>query len=524
MNPNIPVKLSLAIAGGLLALAATAPVLGADVADVTAMKIDLNANGTPRFLDVSDLAGVIETSGDWADKARAVVAANADRFGIADPARDLALLRIDTDVAGNTHVHFGQRHAGVRVEGARLSVHFDRKGAPSTVTGLVHPSLAMSTTAQIGEAQAVETAKQAVRRASGAEGLLRAAEVELVVFDTGAARGEDGDDLLSWKVTVVGTAVREFVFLDAANGDLLAMFTGIHDARDRLTYDMDHGTSYSRAVLERSETTPPVGDADVDNAHDYAGDTYDFFFNAYGRDSIDDRGFTLKSYVHYGVGYQNAFWDGSRMTYGDGFPVDDVTAHEITHGLTQFTADLVYAYESGAINESFSDIFGEAIDLANGAGDDSGAVRWLMGEEIPGIGAIRDMSNPPAFGDPDRIGSHLYYCGFGDYGGVHSNSGVPNKLYYLLVDGGTFNGYTIDAIGLTKASAVHYQDLTQYLGPNSQMRDHFIGLWRSCKDLMGTELDDPITGAPSGEVISFFDCIQVLKAGLAVELLDPVCP
>jgi Zn-dependent metalloprotease len=122
------------------------------------------------------------------------------------------------------------------------------------------------------------------------------------------------------------------------------------------------------------------------------------------------------------------------------------------------------------LNEAFSDIFGEAIDLVNGAGDDSGAVKWLMGEEIPGFGAIRDMSDPTTFGDPDKISSPLYYCGFDDHGGVHSNSGVPNKLYYLLTEGGHFSG------------------------------------------------------TPSGEVLSFLDCIQVLKAGLVVELLDPVCP
>ena len=102
--------------------------------------------------------------------------------------------------------------------------------------------------------------------------------------------------------------------------------------------------------------------------------------------------------------YENAFWDGAQMVYGDGFATaDDVVGHELTHGVTEFSSHLFYYQQSGAINESMSDVFGEYIDLVNGAGTDTPAVRWLMGEDIPGFGAIRDMENPPAFGDPDRM-------------------------------------------------------------------------------------------------------------------------
>ena len=208
-------------------------------------------------------------------------------------------------------------------------------------------------------------------------------------------------------------------------------------------------------------SAPSCTVADINNAHDYAGDTYDFYFTRFSRDSYDNRGGTLKSYVCYGTNYQNAFWDGTRMTYGNGFAAaDDVVAHELSHGVTENSSNLVYSNQSGALNESFSDIFGEAVDLTNTGGNDSTSVRWDMGEDIPGIGAIRDMMDPTRFGDPDRTNSSYYYCGTGDYGGVHTNSGVPNKAFALMVDGGNFNGYNVSAIGITAAAAIEYRTNT----------------------------------------------------------------
>src|SRR6185503_19191374 len=114
------------------------------------------------------------------------------------------------------------------------------------------------------------------------------------------------------------------------------------------------------------------------------------------------------------------------------------------------SANLFYYMQSGALNESFSDIFGETVDLTDGRGDDSAGVRWLLGEDLP-IGAIRDMKDPTNSGQPDRTGSPLYVTdpSLGDVGGVHSNSGVNNKAAYLMVDGGAFNGYTIQSLGIT---------------------------------------------------------------------------
>jgi len=203
------------------------------------------------------------------------------------------------------------------------------------------------------------------------------------------------------------------------------------------------------------------------------------------------------------------------MVFGDGFAsADDVTAHELTHAVTQYSANLFYYMQSGALNESFSDIFGETVDLTNGRGTDTAAVRWLLGEDLPGIGAIRNMMNPPQFGDPGKVSDTQFRCTSGDVdgGGVHTNSGVPNHAYALMVDGGTYNGITITGIGLTKAAQVQYRALTRYLVSGSNFLDNYNALQQSCADLIGTV---GITSA---------DCAEVKKTLDAVEMFKTPCP
>ena len=197
------------------------------------------------------------------------------------------------------------------------------------------------------------------------------------------------------------------------------------------------------------------------------------------------------------------------MVYGDGFAsADDVVGHELSHGVTDFSSSLFYYQQSGAINESMSDVFGEYIDLVNGAGTDTPAVRWLMGEDIPGFGAIRDMENPPAFNDPDRMLSPNYTSdpGEGDGGGVHSNSGVNNKAAFLMVDGGSFNGQTITGLGITKAARIYYTVNNSMLVSGSDYADLANALRQACTNLIGT---DGITAA---------DCTEVNEIVLATQM------
>lgn len=265
------------------------------------------------------------------------------------------------------------------------------------------------------------------------------------------------------------------------------------------TYDMNTGTTYGSAVdftdSDNNWTSTTNDDQYALDAHWGAEMTYDYFLNVHSRNSIDGLGFKLVSYIHYDNNYVNAFWDGSRMTYGDGngtsiTPLTSmaIAGHEISHGLTSNTANLVYSYESGALNESFSDIFGVAIDFwARPTLAD-----WEMGDEIysSGTNYFRSMSNPKAKGDPDTYLGTNYYLGTADNGGVHTNSGVQNFWFYLLVNGGTGtndNGdtYSVNGLGLDTAARIAFRNLTVYLSRNSQHSDARFYAIKAATDLYG---------------------------------------
>ena len=197
------------------------------------------------------------------------------------------------------------------------------------------------------------------------------------------------------------------------------------------------------------------------------------------------------------------------MVYGDkyGFPLaDDIVAHELTHGVTQYESNLFYFYQSGAINEFISDVFGEYYDQTNGLGNDSANVKWLLGEDTTGLGAIRNMKNPPQKGDPDKMTSSKYRKTLNDNGGIHHNSGVNNKAVYLMVDGGTFNKKTITGIGWDKTAAIYYEANTNLLTSGSDYSDLYYAVQQACSNLIGQ------IGITSN------DCVQVQNALLAVEM------
>lgn len=261
------------------------------------------------------------------------------------------------------------------------------------------------------------------------------------------------------------------------------------------TYNLNNGTNYGAATdFTDADNNWVYAAGNLDryalDAHYGAEKTYDYFLNVHNRNSINNAGFAIKSYVHYSTNYVNAFWDGSRMTYGDGnatyTPLTsmDIVGHEITHGLTEYTANLVYSYQSGAINESYSDIFGTTIESYAA----SGTFDWLIGEDIGG--AFRSMSNPNAFGDPDTYLGTNWYTGSGDNGGVHYNSGVGNYWYYLLVEGGIGTNdfgtaFNVSGLGLTDAGKIAFRALTVYLSSNSQYTDWRFYAEQAASDLFG---------------------------------------
>lgn len=296
---------------------------------------------------------------------------------------------------------------------------------------------------------------------------------------------------------------KEFV-IDLVDGAVLYSDDHIIDVKSRKI--LNCARSGCPTVRDDVSKTAATGDAEVDRSFAILGDVYDYYFNTFGRDSINNGGMTMRATVHYpgSTNFEcpNAAWTGAEMIACSGLVANDVWGHEFTHGVTQSSADLCYHDQCGALNESISDIFGFAIDP-----DD-----WTMGEDVtaPGIPKpIRSMSNPPLREDPDKLFSSLYYTGRDQRITVHSNSGVLNKGFYLMTAGGSFNGCTIRGITKEKSLAVIYQALTKpgYLVTSSNFKDAYTVITQACVDL-----------ASAGGSIIADDCEQVKRALQAVEM------
>lgn len=233
--------------------------------------------------------------------------------------------------------------------------------------------------------------------------------------------------------------------------------------KQRTIFDAHHTQKIGSPV--RTEGQGDTGDPAVDEAYNYMGDTFDLYWKVFERNSLDDEGMPMNGSVHFGRNYDNAFWDGSRMFYGDGDGEQftrftksiDVVAHELTHGVVQFEANLIYWDQSGALNESMADVFGSLVkQYVNDQKADQ--ADWLIGADlfIPGTVqgvAIRSMKAPgTAYDDPvlgkDPQPDHMrnYVKTLEDNRGVHINSGIPNKAFYVIAT--NLGGYAWERAGL----------------------------------------------------------------------------
>lgn len=298
------------------------------------------------------------------------------------------------------------------------------------------------------------------------------------------------------------------------------------------TYNMKKGTNYSTAVnftdSDNNWTAAEFNNANKDNgaldAHWGAEKTYDYWSTVHGRNSYDNAGAAIKSYVHFDNAYDNAYWNGSVMTYGDGsgtyFDVltsIDVAAHEIGHAVCEKTANLAYQKESGAMNEAFSDIWGACIEYYAAPTKST----WLIGEDIErraGHAALRSMSNPKSEGQPDTYGGTNWKtinCGTptqaNDYCGVHTNSGVLNHWFYILSVGksGTNDigsSYNVTGITIDKAAKIAYRLESVYLSANSTYAN---------ARTYGIQAATDLYGAGSAEVIATTNAFYAVGVGAA---------
>ena len=325
------------------------------------------ATGVVRFVSVpagrpADLAPV---AGAPAQKAAAFFGQYADAFGIRNAAGELLLKGTSTDKAGMTHLDFGQVYEGVPVFAGVLKAHFDAAGSLRAVNGTFVPEINVSPVARLtaGEAGRIALARVKEQKAASAAPAVLAAK--LYVYRTGLAQGVAGKSHLAYEVEVGNKKdVREFVYVDAHSGAVIDQVSGIQEALARRVYDGGYGPTF----IVWNEGDPfPTPDTDINNIITFTADTYNMYFDTFGRDTHTGTG-ALMEIVNDDptINCPNANWNGISTNYCTGVTGDDTVAHEWTHAYTQYTHGLIYAWQPGALNESYSDIFGEIVDTVNG--------------------------------------------------------------------------------------------------------------------------------------------------------------
>lgn len=459
-------------------------------------------------------------------------------------AKNLDLIDVDTLTPGITHVIFEQRFLGVKVEDSRLVVSL--RSRDNVVFRAWARLSEVPSTFKVAPALTLSQAEAIARKAFARPDAWNEDDTELVVVP---GLTPEAAAHLAWRVHLfedVSDIAKNRVFLiDAHTGALLKeeerVFTGTPaigqgvgvwgDVKEVRTLSQD-STYYladaSRPMYNASTnkgwiktyssaySTSAKVTTDADNyfdaapsevdAHYGAGVVYEYYRSVHGRNSWDNKGSDLLSYTH-SSNKNNAFWSGSYMEYGDGdgtnfypFAGDlSVAAHEMTHGVTQGTSALKYEYQPGALNEAFSDIMAKLeVDTDN----------WLIGDDVVtqafmdayDVWALRDMADPtfaglynPAdpmstYAQPDHMNVFAYLKNsmFEDYGGVHVNSGVINKMAYLLAEGGTHYGVTVPSIGRAATAKIFYRvNSASYLATTADFDMFATGVQNAAKDIYG---------------------------------------
>ncbi len=460
-----------------------------------------------------------------------------ENFDLKEQEEAFKLLKEKTDDLGYTHVKLQQMVNGIPVYGSEYIVHFDKEKNIYTSNGKF--DIKAKDYKQKGDfikaEDAIEIAKNDVSYEKGEDDLINA---ELYLYEV------NGEYIPVFLVRVNWLAESSFgdwrVFVDAASGKVVHKYNSIKFGKPTngtnvigtgtgvlgdtktvnllqsgstyylqdmtrttggiFTYNAANGTRLPGTLMTDTDAVwnATTQRAAVD-AHFYVGKTYDYYKNVLGRDSYDDNNAAIKASVHYYTNYVNAFWDGRQIVFGDGDGYNslalsgglDIIAHELTHAVDSYEADLIYQNQSGALSESFSDVMATAVEFyAQPSHAD-----WLMGEDVwtPGTpnDALRSLSNPSAYGDPEHMDD--YYYTTSDNGGVHTNCGIPNKAAYLVGN----------AIGADKMGKIYYRALSTYLVSSSDFSACRVALLQSATDLYGSN------GTEYNAIVNAFNAVGI---------------
>ncbi|MDD5483203.1 MAG: M4 family metallopeptidase [Kiritimatiellae bacterium] len=470
-------------------------------------------------------------------------------YRLRDAGREFSLLKIERDALGFRHVRLEQMHLGLKVVGGGVVVHFNESGRPYQVNGRYIPGIDLAPEKTIDEKAAVAAAQKDLVEKGKLAGALKG-EIELVVYARNAAPVLAYELRLVYRDNRAGFGNWRY-WVNARDGAILNCYNDVRKSTVPAAERSKYAVTISGTLLagEGSAEVSLTGDkvsayyylyspGNLWRIYDYPENTTarnnsaDWPDTIYGRTEISAaRNFnTIQAYyfqVHARHSYDNsyapalanvrvegdtdnAFWDPDAQafyfypgSYFADLTVLDVCAHEFTHAVTEHTADLIYQNESGALNESFSDIFAAGIEFASQPDGRSsypertaGYADWLIGEDCtyPYSTALRDMRNPRRYQDPSRYHGSYWYYGSGDNGGVHYNCGVQNHFFYLLAEGGSGNNdgasYDFTGIGITNAILVAYRALANYCTPDTDYAAARI-YWISA----AADLDSAWTGA-----------------------------
>ncbi len=465
-----------------------------------------------------------------------------DLFQVADAHADLELIREEADALGFTHLRFQQRHQGLRVIGCELLAHIDINGHLTCVESTLEPQPALASIEPVVTAVQAATLTK-VRFPGGQAATHSPPELAILAPSGEAAR-------LAWTFElVVGYSQAWRVVVDATSGELLSRESRICTANvagrgiDLLGTSRNLNVWQSGVTYYLIDASKPSFDARFNPLVDGRGviliadaqakplaqltdsdiiyvtssspnawtvrdgvsasycfsQTYDYFRDRHGRNSYDNQGTTLTALVRIG-GLNNAFWNGAvgMMGFGDAKPYAaslDVIGHEVTHGVVEKSAGLVYENQPGALNEAFADIFGEMTEART-----DGQPDWLLGTRLGS--PIRNMKNPAALNLPSKMSEfrNLPNTDAGDHGGVHYNSSIINRAFYQLAAG------LPNAVGLVAAERIFYRALTVHLLAQSKFIDARLATITSAEELFG------VGSAQAVRTAEAFDSVEIFAA------------
>ncbi|QOW10588.1 T9SS type A sorting domain-containing protein [Kaistella flava (ex Peng et al. 2021)] len=511
--------------------------------EMTKLKQQTNAKVTisqstsnPNFIRFENAAGLQFKSAQSKAKADEFLADHFKVFNL-NSEKEMVFVEEFTDNYGLKNVVYRQYFQGVPVYDGILKFHFNEKAQLSSLNGNTISKIKVNTQPTISQTEAATIAKKLVteQELNLSSAPLEIGKNNLLIFPKNLVQGGQAIPYLAYEVEVTNkNDVREFVFIDAHTGELVEQFTGIHPI-DRKLYEKN--TSAANLKWKEGDVFPAALDQWQQNAVVTSEHVYNFFKNTFSYVSYNNADASMVTVNNDpNISCPNANWNGVTANYCTGTAADDVVAHEWGHAYTEYTSGLIYQYQSGALNESYSDVWGETIDMLNNYEDEgenldvrttttcSGTQRWKMGEKATAFGSpIRDMWNPNCNNNAGRVlDAGYYFCGTSDSGGVHQNSGVTNHLYALLVDGGTYNGYTISGIGFVKAAHLWWRAQKNYLTPSSDFAVFADALEASANDLIGINLQGiSTTNVPAGltgESWAASDMDNLKNAILSVQL------